>query len=397
MSTSSTPGNLATLKPPWYAPTPAKTLIAVLLMQGALFLSSQYRWFWFNESKGYTVLITVAATAIALLLLGACVWISRFTRWKAQFSLATLLLMIPVMAIPCAWLAREIELARRQRSIVNAMKLRRCILRWDRRPVAPPCLVSALGMDFFEDIDSLECKECFAFGDEDLEPAKELLRLNSIDLSHTQVTDVGLSHVKVLSLLYHLDLTGLTITDAGLESLSHLRKLSLLQLQSTQITDKGMKYVGGLDELEGLDLEKTHITSVGLGHVSGLKQLKSLYLRQTKITDDGLVSIDGLHQLENLDLSETQITGAGLVHLSRLTQLKFLRLDRTKVTDEGLDFLADLSQLEELSLSHTEITDEGVMALEGLASLQRVNLFETKVTWAARERLKLAMPNCRIH
>ncbi len=50
---------------------PAKFLWAVLVMQGVLFLGSHYRWFWFNERKGGTVLITVAATAVALLLLVA--------------------------------------------------------------------------------------------------------------------------------------------------------------------------------------------------------------------------------------------------------------------------------------------------------------------------------------
>jgi hypothetical protein len=91
-----------------YAPTPAKFLFAVLAMQGVLFLSAYYHWFWFNERKGWTVLITVAATAIALLLLVATVLVSRFFKSKLQVSLATLLLTAPVMAIPCGWLAQEI-------------------------------------------------------------------------------------------------------------------------------------------------------------------------------------------------------------------------------------------------------------------------------------------------
>jgi hypothetical protein len=39
------------VKPRWYSPTPAKFLFAVLVMQGVLFLSAHYRWFWFNERK----------------------------------------------------------------------------------------------------------------------------------------------------------------------------------------------------------------------------------------------------------------------------------------------------------------------------------------------------------
>src|SRR5262245_46341042 len=108
----------------WYAPTPAKFLLLLLLMQGVLFLSSHYGWFWFNERKGYTVLFALAATTMGLLLLGIGVLLSRFTPWKAQFGIATTLWIMAVMAIPCGWMAREMELARRQRVVVADLKSR---------------------------------------------------------------------------------------------------------------------------------------------------------------------------------------------------------------------------------------------------------------------------------
>ncbi len=112
-------GNIpSTRKPRWYAPTPAKFLLAVLVMQGVLFLSAHYRWFWFNERKGWTVLISVAATAIAMLLLVTIFAVRRFFKSKPQFTLSTLMLTVPVMAIPCAWMAREMERARQQKELV---------------------------------------------------------------------------------------------------------------------------------------------------------------------------------------------------------------------------------------------------------------------------------------
>jgi hypothetical protein len=119
-----TPGDIPKpRKPRWYTPTPAKFLFAVLVMQGVLFLSAHYRWFWFNNLKGCTVLIAVAATAIALLLLAGFVVVGRLFKTKLQFTLATLMLMVPVMASPCAWLAREMELARCQREAIIAAEL----------------------------------------------------------------------------------------------------------------------------------------------------------------------------------------------------------------------------------------------------------------------------------
>src|SRR5262245_55769445 len=105
----------------WYVPTPAKYLVFVLLVQGGLFLSAYYRWFAFNERKGFTVLFTVATTGALLLLLGAWVLIGWFFKAKTQFGLLTLLLIVPVMAIPCGWLAREIAQARQQGEIVAAI------------------------------------------------------------------------------------------------------------------------------------------------------------------------------------------------------------------------------------------------------------------------------------
>lgn len=98
----------------WYAPTPVKFLLAVLLMQGVLFLSGHFRWFWFNEQRSFTALVAVIASTAAVLLLVSIVLVSRFFKAKAQFGLSTLLLMVLVVAMPFGWWAREVDLARRQ-------------------------------------------------------------------------------------------------------------------------------------------------------------------------------------------------------------------------------------------------------------------------------------------
>jgi len=59
-------------------------------------------------------------------------------------------------------------------------------------------------------------------------------------LSNTQVTDVGLVHLKGLRKLDRLHLTGTQVTDAGLEHLKGLTNLEWLYLRSTQVTDAGV-------------------------------------------------------------------------------------------------------------------------------------------------------------
>jgi hypothetical protein len=57
----------------WYKPTVGKFLLALVASQVVLYLSQYYKWFWFNQFSGHTVVITVAATAIGLLLIAGIV------------------------------------------------------------------------------------------------------------------------------------------------------------------------------------------------------------------------------------------------------------------------------------------------------------------------------------
>ena len=57
----------------WYKPTVGKFQLALVASQVVLYLSQYYKWFWFNQFSGHTVVITVAATAIGLLLIAGVV------------------------------------------------------------------------------------------------------------------------------------------------------------------------------------------------------------------------------------------------------------------------------------------------------------------------------------
>jgi hypothetical protein len=271
-----TPGTIPTTrKPRWYVPTPAKFLFAVLVMQGVLFLSAHYRWFWFNERKGYTVLITVAATAVALLLFLGCVVVSRFFKSKSQFSLTTLLLMVPVMAIPCGWLVREIERARWQRDAIASIERRggRCeglgivrslSLAPDVNRPAPAFLVSQLGNEFFYDVFELS-----------------LFRADSTDLR-------TLKHFPELRCLL---IPGANISDPDLAQLKELAQLRVLGLERASIGDSGLEYLVSMKQLVALFLDNTLITDAGLEHLKGLTELRALSLPAPPVTEQGISSL----------------------------------------------------------------------------------------------------------
>lgn len=278
---------LSTSKSRWYAPTPAKFLFAMLLMQGILFLSAHYRWFWFNERKGYTVLITFAATAAALILLVSLVLISRFFKSKSQFGLATLLLMVPVMAIPCGWLAREMELARRQRDLGQMIERNRGALVVLHTGPIWPFAVNAFGKEFFADIEEVQVTD----GSQPIDFALSSVEsLQTVLLYTTGITNESLSQFKktpYVRRLYVFD-TDDQVNDEGLINLQELTKLEELMFDSAAVTDAGLINVRQLTRLRLLSIQGAQVTDAGLEHLHGLTNLRTLYLAGTQVTDAGV-------------------------------------------------------------------------------------------------------------
>jgi hypothetical protein len=255
----------APAKSPWYTPTANKFLALVLLMQGVLFLSSHYRWFAFNQHKGYTVLITVAATVVLLTLLLGWVLMSWFFKRKQQFSLATLMLMVPVMAIPCGWLGREID---RARNVAEAKKA----LYFGFGPASflfreePHFLESLLGREFFkEDLRHFQVSHA---GDRDLEHLAHFTELEVLSIGRTPEVN------RRLGMMYAADWEPRP-TDAGIRHLRGLTRLKDLDLSGTDITDAGLAHLKGLTSLANLNLAGTLVT------VEGVEQLKKSLPRCT--------------------------------------------------------------------------------------------------------------------
>jgi|688.fasta_scaffold137636_2 hypothetical protein len=218
----------------WYSPTVGKFLCVILALQVVLYLSQRFQWFALNQLKGHTVVIAVTATAIGLLLIAGVVLFGR----KAQFTLATLMFMAPVMAIPCSWLVREMSQAQRQAQIVaecepyrlnyNTPSPDSAVRRWFE-PI--------FGKYLFVEVTELLTDQA---DDANLVLLKEVTQLERLYLGRTNVTDAGLEHLKGLANLRFLLLDGTNVTDAGLVHLKELTQLEQLWLDETYVTDAGV-------------------------------------------------------------------------------------------------------------------------------------------------------------
>ncbi len=135
------------------------------------------------------------------------------------------------------------------------------------------------------------------------QPILDLCGMQMVDLSHTKITDLSPMKGITISQLISLRLTGLQIKDFSL--LPRLEKLWHLNLSGTNITDAGLAHLSELKNLRQLDLSGTNITDAGLAHLSGLKMLFRLNLSGTNITDAGLAHLSGLYRC-NIGFSNTK-------------------------------------------------------------------------------------------
>ena len=97
------------------ASRPIAGVLALLVLEGFLLLSEWFRRFPFNQHKGWSVLICLAAVGAALVLMFLWFLAALVFRLRFQFGILSLLLLVVVVAVPCSWLATEMKAAKTQR------------------------------------------------------------------------------------------------------------------------------------------------------------------------------------------------------------------------------------------------------------------------------------------
>lgn len=120
---------------------------------------------------------------------------------------------------------------------------------------------------------------------------ERLPRLQVLRFDRLPLTDDDLARFVHLSAIDSLNLTHTAITDEGLTT--HLRsfpKLNWLNLDETNVTDEGLKTLAQLAPLEMISVERTSITDAGLLALQTLPNLDRIYVIETKVTDEGIAA-----------------------------------------------------------------------------------------------------------
>ena len=206
-------------------PRPLGWCLALLVVEGLLWLSERYRWFGFNEHKGWTVLIAVAAVGVAMLVMLLWFIACLLFHWRFQFTIRSLLLLTVAVALLSGWLAAERERARKQTEAVDRVYACHGRVCWDPQPTSwgprprePAWLRSLLGDEFFR-LDSEVEFDCNSDIDSGLEAIEGLSQLQRLCLKETRISDVGLERIERLPQLQELILGDSQISDDGLKKL----------------------------------------------------------------------------------------------------------------------------------------------------------------------------------
>jgi len=262
----------------WYHLSPDRLIVGLFAVEGFLLLSERFQWFAFNEKKGWTVLIAIAAVCLAVVVMFLWLVVSLLFRWRFQFSLRSLVVLVVAVAVPCSWLTVKMREAERQRRAVEAIRKAGGIVFYDfhfvkeengygileQDPPAPAWLRQVVGNDSFSEAHIIVFHNPEQVGDDVLERIGRLRKLKRLALDDSAVTDVGLKHLTGLTRLWGLELNGTQVTDEGLLALRGLPNLTWLGLNGTQVTDEGLQTLRGLPNLGWLELHDTNVTSQGI-------------------------------------------------------------------------------------------------------------------------------------
>lgn len=332
------------------------------------------------------------------------------SRWKLQFSLATMLVLISIASITMGWVANR---AIGQRKAVAAIRKLGWTAYYRNGDEAG---TDSLWRDFTDDVDVIRepvnhrrwyyfesmnalqdsYESQYPFSPEDLRKALVgLCHLEEIWAPFHRFND---EHISILAEYprFRVLLVDLRLKPRGVASLSRLEGLEDVDVSKCDFGDEECVHIARMRQLKTLNVSGTRISSRGVQEIASLKHLKvfeasntaidlegvaalrnlpieKLNLNRTEISDEALRHIAQM-PIESLDLGSTAIDGSGFQYLSNCQHLYDLVFDHTSVGDESMSYLRDLASLEIIDCAYTEVSGDGLSCLEDLPLLRSVRL-----------------------
>ena len=278
--------------------------------------------------------------------------------------------------------------------------------------------VSDAQMGFLAPLTAIEKLDLSAteIGDQALVQVSKLGSLRELILNATTVADAGIAHLsglrnlRVLRVrntlvtgtsmtslpLTELDAGGSPVSNAGLAAVVKMQGIERLSLADSEVTDTGLRELVKLPALRVLDLSAADVDDSGLPALAALTELRELKLNYARFGDKEFPALKTLTKLERLELVRTRAGKVSMTVIAEMRGLRTLNLDYTSVDDKSFVGLSGLRGMQQLSLDSANVGDEAVPAILGMKGLRTLNLYHTQVTQAGVDRIKAALPECKV-
>lgn len=222
------------------------------------------------------------------------------------------------------------------------------------------------------------------------------LPLVQLDLSQTNVSDVGLQYLAGHEFLQQLDLSFTRCADQGLFETLPTLPLELLSLRGLQLSERVLQTLGNCDSLETLSLADTNVADSWLSELSNAMALEHLILYNTQVKGHELSSLAVLPGLSYLDLSNCPVDADGIRQLKSLTSLTSLELIGVPLNQQAIDHLVKIP-LSHLNLSNSPIDGNDLRSLSAMQELKGLIIRNCSVTRFEFEMFQTRNTNCVIY
>ena len=186
------------------------------------------------------------------------------------------------------------------------------------------------------------------------------------------------------------------ITNADLAKLGALKKLGSLVASRSGITDEGLNALKAMPALIGISFEYSKgITDKGAAVLAEIKTLTSVNLYATSVTVQGwrqLTMLPNLRAVGPGAIQPAEELHKVLAGIPTLTQV----IGTPGIDGSNLEFYKNHPALAEIWFADPKLGDDRIPIVVTLKKLTRLNIKGSKITREGFEKLKAALPKCRI-
>lgn len=178
-----------------------------------------------------------------------------------------------------------------------------------------------------------------------------------------------------------LNLRGAKLQDAHVQPLAGWHGLKRLDVSHNDLTSVGIGVIARIKTLQRLNISfQTEGDHVGAGVISvenamalaANQNLTHLNLGYSSLNTEGAIALARSKSITHLTVNACNICSVGAMAFASMTTLRSLNISSNHIGDVGVEALAGAGSLRELDLSYVPFTDLGASALAKSSSLKRL-------------------------